>query len=297
MKCTLYIHVARIIHGYISTIIYEQGVKISGEQALTNSAMVSSSFPAEIIHPARLGCMLRLHVVEHPTGDAAAVAFQCDGCMLPGEGTRYTSVVDNHPTHLALHTSCALATPTLQHALVKGTMELRHEAPAGGAGVCSACFETVRGFHYYGSRKTGKGEHPKLHPCCARLPVSIAVRGGLTFELRAEVSHRCTGCRAMEWYYRPWCYRSTNSPDHRVYLHVKCIREIMESPGGGGGGGAGDEDDRVVARLLERADQSSKLERRVCKILVILVRVVVRMLIGDPTALLTEGVSAIVSPW
>ncbi|EAZ06242.1 hypothetical protein OsI_28481 [Oryza sativa Indica Group] len=209
--------------------------------------------PAEVMHPARPGCMLRL--VHGDTG-GAMTNFQCDGCREPGKGgPRYTS------GDLVLHTSCARAAPALQHQLVEGVMELRLVAPAGG-GVCSACYDTVRGFHYYCSRRTSKGEHPKLHPGCAKLPVSMALQSGDAFELRTEVSHRCTSCREMEGFYRPWCYRSTN-PEQRMYLHVKCIEEIQDEA-----------EERMMVRLRERADRNVRMERRVSKTLVIMVRIV-----------------------
>ncbi|EEE68342.1 hypothetical protein OsJ_26638 [Oryza sativa Japonica Group] len=204
----------------------------------------------EVRHPARPGCMLTLH------GDADAMAFQCTGCMETGKGPRYTS--GDH----VLHTYCALATPTLQHPLVEGIMELRLVAPTGGDAVrCDACYDAM--------------------------PRSITLRGGTIFDLRTEVSHRCTSCKAMEGFYRPWFYRSENNPDQRMYLHVKCIKEIQD---------AGDDDEvRMMVRLQERAGRNVRLERRVCKTLVIMVRIVFRLLIGDPTPILTEGVNAIVS--
>ncbi|BAT04588.1 uncharacterized protein [Oryza sativa Japonica Group] len=225
----------------------------------------------EVRHPARPGCMLTLH------GDADAMAFQCTGCMETGKGPRYTS--GDH----VLHTYCALATPTLQHPLVEGIMELRLVAPTGGDAVrCDACYDAVRGFHYHSSTSG-----VDLHPGCAKMPRSITLRGGTIFDLRTEVSHRCTSCKAMEGFYRPWFYRSENNPDQRMYLHVKCIKEIQD---------AGDDDEvRMMVRLQERAGRNVRLERRVCKTLVIMVRIVFRLLIGDPTPILTEGVNAIVS--
>uniref|UniRef100_J3MRM0 DC1 domain-containing protein n=1 Tax=Oryza brachyantha TaxID=4533 RepID=J3MRM0_ORYBR len=206
--------------------------------------MDAADLPDEVPHPARPGLMLRL--VHHHAGDAP-VNFRCDGCREPGEGTRCASA------NLVLHTHCALATPTLQHPLVRGTLQLRRHVASDGDLFCQACYGDVLGLH-----KTSKGEYPDLHPCCAKLPVSITVRGGLTFELREEVSRRCSSCRAMEGYWSPWCYRSTNEP--RVYLHVKCIKEIMPVLfGGGGGGGVGE-------------------------VLLVLMRVVAGLLLGDPTA-------------
>ncbi|EAY84511.1 hypothetical protein OsI_05884 [Oryza sativa Indica Group] len=193
-------------------------------------------------------------------------------------------------------------------------MVLRHVAPTGrDAVLCDACYGAVRGFHYHSS--TGGLD---LHPGCAKMPLSITLQeGGATFDfvLRRKVKHRCSSCRAMEGYYRPWCYRSKNIPDHhqRVYLHINCIKEIMAGLGHGGGGeaskmhrheimaagssrgadaaggeGANDRVNRVIARLQERAggggSSKSKLVRRVCEVLVMLMRVVMGVLLGDPTA-------------
>uniref|UniRef100_A0A0E0LSY4 DC1 domain-containing protein n=1 Tax=Oryza punctata TaxID=4537 RepID=A0A0E0LSY4_ORYPU len=262
----------------------------------------ANNLPAEVAHP-RSGCTLRL--VLHRHGDAAT-NFDCEGCKESGEGTRYTSV--NNP-RVHLHTHCALATRTLQHQLVRGDMELRLIAPTGrDAVLCDACYGAVRGFHYHSSTSS-----LDLHPGCANMPVSITLKeggSGTTFELRTKVKHRCSSCREMEGYYRPWCYRSTNF-DKRVYLHIKCIKEIMAScrrgdgearqthheivaagSSRGAGFGIGEEDDtRVIARLQERAGGSSKLVTRICKVLVIFMRVVIGVLFGDPTALLVAGVN------
>lgn len=55
-----------------------------------------------------------------------------------------------------------------------------------------------------------------------------------------------------------------------------------------GGEGANDRVNRVIARLQERAggggSSKSKLVRRVCEVLVMLMRVVMGVLLGDPTA-------------
>uniref|UniRef100_A0A0D3GY21 DC1 domain-containing protein n=1 Tax=Oryza barthii TaxID=65489 RepID=A0A0D3GY21_9ORYZ len=261
----------------------------------------ADNLPAEVSHP-RLGSGCTLTLVLHRHGDAATI-FDCEGCREPGEGTRYTS------GDLVLHTHCALAAPTLQHPLVKGDMVLRHVAPTGrDAVLCDACYGAVRGFHYHSSTSG-----LDLHPGCAKMPVSITLQeGGATFVLRRKVKHRCTSCRAMEGFYRPWCYRSKNT-DQRMYLHVKCIKEIMAGLGHGGGSGeaskmhhheimaagssrrgadaGGEADDRVnrvIARLQERAggggSSKSKLVRRVCEVLLMLMRVVMGVLLGDPTA-------------
>ncbi|EEE55496.1 hypothetical protein OsJ_03684 [Oryza sativa Japonica Group] len=215
-------------------------------------AAAADNLPAEVPHQAHprsgSGCTL---LVLHRHGDTAT-NFVCDGCREPGEGTRYTS------GDLVLHTHCALAAPTLRHPpAVTPSSATPATAPCAGAG----------------SRK-------------AAPPLS-----------------------------------SSKNTDQRMYLHVKCIKEIMAGLGHGGGGGGNngegcskmhhheimaagscrggadadgegaDRVNRVIARLQERAggggggggSSKSKLVRRVCEVLVMLMRVVIGVLLGDPT--------------
>uniref|UniRef100_A0A0D9X5X0 Uncharacterized protein n=1 Tax=Leersia perrieri TaxID=77586 RepID=A0A0D9X5X0_9ORYZ len=260
------------------------GDRINHElRVLSPTSYSDYTIPEQIMHPTRLGCMLK-KVDHHISG--TTFSFRCDDCRMPGEGTRYILVKNNQPSDSvpAFHTHCALATPTLQHPLVKGTMKLHHEAPAGGI-VCSAFYETVQGFHHYSSKKTNKGEYPKLHPCCAKLPMSITLQGeeGFTLELRAEVDHNCTCCQEIDWEIMVF----PRGSDEAAKIVSGCATVTSR----------GDEDKKVMFRLLERADESNKLEKRIYKILIILVRAVIKMIIGDLTGALIEGLIAIVSLW
>uniref|UniRef100_A0A0D9X5Y0 DC1 domain-containing protein n=1 Tax=Leersia perrieri TaxID=77586 RepID=A0A0D9X5Y0_9ORYZ len=246
-----------------------------------------ADFPRETYHPARgQGCRLKL--VEHREGHGP-IEFHCDGCKTNGKGTRYVS--RDQQQQLALHTDCALAPPTLRHYLVEGEMVLRLQAPparSNDAIRCNACDRMVEGFHYHGSELTEKGLDMDLHPCCAKLRREIRLGTGgrtITFQLRRESKNKCTFCKKTDVrYYRPWFYQSTNTDMPTVYLHVICIMEINESLDGAGN------DEEVLSRLLERAQNITRRNEVVCRILVGLLRLVIKTLMGDPTALVMEGV-------
>lgn len=248
--------------------------------------------PPETPHPAYPEHKLKL---VKPGDDAP---FQCNGCMEPGAGARYTSAC--RPGNLVLHKDCALAEPTLVHPLLKKSMfKLRHKPPAptsDEARLCDACGGKVLGFYYH-CAKTGLD----LHPCCAKLPLVVS-HGELSFELRTEASHRCSSCRAMDGYYRFWFYRSTCKT---VYLHVKCMKEMAGRSRSGAGGSSSTDEDSMVTNFAKEAALplkrspgeragSSKFQS-ICKMVLAVVRIIIAAIIGDPTPILVAGVSAFIS--
>uniref|UniRef100_A0A0E0QGE3 DC1 domain-containing protein n=1 Tax=Oryza rufipogon TaxID=4529 RepID=A0A0E0QGE3_ORYRU len=239
-------------------------------------AAAADNLPAEVPHQAHprsgSGCTL---LVLHRHGDTAT-NFVCDGCREPGEGTRYTS------GDLVLHTHCALAAPTLRHPpAVTPSSATPATAPCAGAGSTTTA-------------------PPAAWTCTRAAP-------------RCRCPSRCRRAAPPP--------SSSKNTDQRMYLHVKCIKEIMAGLGHGGGGGGNngegcskmhhheimaagscrggadaggegaDRVNRVIARLQERAgggaggggSSKSKLVRRVCEVLVMLMRVVIGVLLGDPT--------------
>uniref|UniRef100_A0A0E0LUR2 DC1 domain-containing protein n=1 Tax=Oryza punctata TaxID=4537 RepID=A0A0E0LUR2_ORYPU len=247
------------------------------------------------------------HKLNLITADDAG-RFVCDGCKeLGGAGcARYAC--EEAGCDFDLHAPCALAPDVLppEHTMFKGdaAFVLLHEPPPttddGDLRVCDACGDEVRGFVYHCFDRD-----LDLHPCCAHLPGRVAL-GGVAFELSSggggggSAPRRCLYCRTGEGS-RPhlrrkyWTYSSDDFDGEAVHLHVACVKRMAyESSSAGSsshridGGGRNMPVIRApvqAAVALRKNGRSRSKLKKFLKIVAFVLRVVVGVLFGDPTAM------------
>lgn len=258
--------------------------------------ILSTGDAAEIFLPA-----VHLHKLKktEPAGDVNR--FKCDGWKEDnGAGVRYTCT--SPACNFDLHTCCAkLAGARLVHPFDK-SIELKflYEAPTSenDRRLCDACGGKVLGFNY-------QCGNLNLHPCCAELPALIE-KEDLAFELREKASHKCTGCGGSGGYMTFWFYRSKCK---KYYLHVRCVKEILlgqqlnqlaaaagsSSSSSSSSSAAVAAGDVVTTFVKERALEKYKKKmdgetfERILRVVATVLRVILGVLIGDPTTLLIAG--------
>ncbi|XP_052166364.1 uncharacterized protein LOC127783165 [Oryza glaberrima] len=267
---------------------------------------MSNGTPAKIKH--------KFHQHELKLVTAAAddkERFKCDGCngSIGAACARYTC----NSCDFDLHTSCALAPLVLpEHRLFDGCkFRLLREPPPPGPGnrrVCDACGGDVtgRGFVYHCSDRD-----LDIHPCCATLPESVALDGA-EFVLcdggGRNVPRQCAfckrddgGCSCSRTLRRKvWTYRSCYDGE-AMYLHVACVKEMVQeilAAGHGGGGGDGGGRSIISVSILEKTMKKRKRSRTgkaVKCFLNFAISVIVSVLFGDPTGLAVPLVGAFIS--
>ena len=91
--------------------------------------------------------------------------FKCDGCKEIGIGSRYRCAICDFD----LHTHCALPSPAISHPFYpKCSFQFLPRPPGNTPRLCNACEKDVTGFVYH-CNSCGFD----LHPCCAKLPMTI----------------------------------------------------------------------------------------------------------------------------
>uniref|UniRef100_A0A0D9X7P6 DC1 domain-containing protein n=1 Tax=Leersia perrieri TaxID=77586 RepID=A0A0D9X7P6_9ORYZ len=264
--------------------------------------MAPAQPPATINHP--------FHEF-HPKHDLTLVAsaaggkaewYRCDGCKERGSTTseRYTCETCDFDLHIA----CALAQDVMpDHQLFNGrSFHLLHELPPPERGfrrVCDACGDEVRGFVYH----CFDGDLD-IHPCCAQLPDHVALHG-IDFRLCGgdgrNVPRRCAFCTGNEPYScvrrKVWTYRACYDGED-MFLHVACVKEMVQEILAGHHGGSSSGGGKIVVResvLMGVMQKRSKSSKAVKCFLKFVLSVVVSVLFGDPTGLAVALVGAVFS--
>uniref|UniRef100_A0A0D9X7P8 DC1 domain-containing protein n=1 Tax=Leersia perrieri TaxID=77586 RepID=A0A0D9X7P8_9ORYZ len=264
--------------------------------------MKDSPAPAEIcnhpFHPSH-----KLKLVTAAADPDAAGKFVCDGCKEKGGVgcPRYTC--EDASCDFDLHASCALAPDVLpEHPLFKGSaFVLLHEPPPptptddpGLITVCDACGDEVCGFVYH----CFDGDLD-IHPCCANLPDRVVALDGVVFELcHGRTAPRrcllCTGKKSRRRCRRKyWTYSNNDLDDgEAVHLHVACVKKMAYENSSAAGSSSSHWNMQVTRALvqtgalsLKKKGKSRSAFQKFVKIVVFVLRVVVGVLFGDPTAL------------
>ncbi|CAN6356709.1 unnamed protein product [Urochloa humidicola] len=202
---------------------------------MTKTKLSGVQYPAEVRQPFFPGCTLKLVVSDN---DDRVVEFQCDGCELPGAGARYECKRVLGDDDLDLHISCAIA-HTVPVKKIGGNEFVFRQKPTGGPDdnitYCDACGGDAVGFVYHCSTNSKSKHGFDLHPCCACLRESFDM-AGITFELRMGAPpRRCFLCNKKKLgpqRRKCWTYGSVGGVgfdedrDEPVFLHVACARDL-----------------------------------------------------------------------
>ncbi|KAJ8635572.1 hypothetical protein MRB53_009846 [Persea americana] len=219
--------------------------------------------------------------------------FQCNGCKESGIGNKYKC----SECGFDLHEKCALPNRPTEHAFYNKCEFLLHDKIPSNT-KCDGCKKVVQGF---GFRCRKRHCTYVLHPCCANLPW-ILHDGSIDLHLRSKkLSRPCNKCQKKG---PGWSYRS----DCKKYnLHVACAKELLME--------AWDaiyrnEDANKVREIQTRIPKMVVAEKnhhhdkgkggggkilKWARTVTVAVRVVVSVLLGDPTAIIAAVASSIFS--
>lgn len=217
--------------------------------------------------------------------------FQCNGCNQPGIGSHYTCP---HPRcNFDLHISCAISSGpflSVHHPFQrKCKFELRPSS-SGKAQRCEACREdaTAYVYHCQGPCKS------ILHPCCAKLPMNLKA-GDVSLFLYREPQKSCQKCGHKG---KGWSYRSA---DGKCNLHVGCAKELIAENwlhGLGHGGSDGRISQTTIPNLNNMIQTYSRLNgrlRRFTETALLVLKIVISAMLGDPSALIAETVKLLLT--
>ncbi|WOH04665.1 hypothetical protein DCAR_0624076 [Daucus carota subsp. sativus] len=138
--------------------------------------------------------------------------FKCDGCNEVGIGSKYKCGSCDYD----LHMHCAVPSASITHPFyTKCSFQFLPRPPGLTPRYCNACQKDVSGFVYHcGSCGFD------LHPCCAKLPMTLD-DGEVKLYLYRKVSSACHKCGRKG---RSWSYRSACK---KYNLHVACVKEML----------------------------------------------------------------------
>ena len=220
--------------------------------------------------------------------------YTCDGCKEPGFGSRYRC----EACDFDLHKDCMFPAETTTHDFFgNATFKFLPRPPNLKCqekhcrnkckSYCDACGKVVKGFVYHCA-----AHNLDLHPCCRNLETKMDIHGE-DFWLQDKVSRRCNWCRKKKLHGRGsgvqgWAYASRNED---YYFHVGCVPEMtLDAWQNDGGSGNDDDDDRSVAtvsKMKMQLQRNSKGNRgrgnKYWKMLKSILKIIVSVLLGDPT--------------
>ncbi|CAN6338728.1 unnamed protein product [Urochloa humidicola] len=271
-----------------------------------------SDRPAQVIgHPFFPGYTLELVLDDD---DDHRVGFRCDGCELPGAGARY-ECKRGLGEDVDLHISCALAHTAPVRKIGGNEFVLRQKpaaAPADETTYCDACGGDAVGFVYHCPKLDND-----LHPCCADLRESFDLPS-ISFELHMGAPPRgCAVCTKKKLGVGPrqrkcWTYGSVGGDDP-VFLHVACARDLglgsdisfstavsLDVARASERRLAGDFREEAIIPVRAQAVNRLLLQRRgprrrhfSLRVLGVIVRAVIGVIFGDPTAMIVAVAGAL----
>ncbi|KAA8534218.1 hypothetical protein F0562_031589 [Nyssa sinensis] len=216
--------------------------------------------------------------------------FPCNGCKEDGFGSRHRCKCCDYE----LHNECKNPQPTISHDFFKGyTFTFFEKLPEGCGDIyckehpryCSACGKEICGFVYHCKEKGWN-----LHPCCSSLPTKRCI-DGMSFELRNKASSKCMRCnhkvvRCGSKSVPCWSYVCTSEPEGYQF-HVCCVIEMVHEAWKKGAVGNIDSNalEKISLRLVVNSKRKDRKVSQFLTTLAILLKTIVGILLGDPTAI------------
>ncbi|MGI4297423.1 cation transporter [Klebsiella pneumoniae] len=213
--------------------------------------------------------------------------FTCIGCKEEGIGPRYRC----DPCDYDFHKECKSPKETTTHELFKGSTFKYLSQPDKNKRYCDACGWKIKGCFYH-----CEAGDLDMHPCCSNLKGKLCT-GGTDFILRDKVKYMCLWCKKKkrDWIaeneFPGWSYVSK---EKRICCHVHCMWPmIFEAWKQDGFHGTDDDDDNLTMALSKIAlkgmaysyGNGGRCRVEILKSAGIFLRVIIGILLGDPTAL------------
>ncbi|KAK2639978.1 hypothetical protein Ddye_027773 [Dipteronia dyeriana] len=242
---------------------------------------------------ARPGTMREIHADHQHQHQLVLKSYKkpyiCDGCKEPGIGSRYRCEECDYD----LHKLCIFYKSTTSHNFFLNSTFKFLLRPLGDR-FCDGCGKTVRGFLYHCEEKGWD-----LHPCCMNLPNKLKV-DDVQFKLRDKVLKKCFWCNRKRLEgsvskIKGWSYVSNHEKYH---FHVYCASEMMLEGWKNESYSNNNDNDQTAPGSLASASELPKQGRsrengsgssggKFIRITKMFFKILVGILLGDPTATLT----------
>ncbi|PIN22865.1 hypothetical protein CDL12_04416 [Handroanthus impetiginosus] len=203
-----------------------------------------------------------------------------------GFGQRYTCYLCGKE----LHRECRYPKGIITHGYFPGSSFKFHGKPFTRLGkngkreyskCCDACGKDICGFSYH-----CEVDNLDLHPCCRNLQEKLLVDTSM-FNLRSKVLSKCMMCKKGKIsdgnrYAPGWSYVSKCNKYH---FHVYCMKEMVHEAYMKSGNMALEE---VDLKGVIKSKKSSRTERTAFGTIKAFLKIIVAVLLGDPTLLISN---------
>ncbi|XP_015961487.1 uncharacterized protein LOC107485466 [Arachis duranensis] len=228
--------------------------------------------------------------------------YKCNGCKELGFGPSYRCEICNY----ILHEECANVDRLAFHRFFpKSHFEFFEKAPGYRTRYCDACGKDVLGFVYHCSQ-TGFD----LHPCCLKLKDSVCDKDGcVTLKLSQKVPRKCLKCKSRNVVnkVKGWSYVSCNEDNNSCY-HVSCVKELILENWKRGYFSTQEQNNYSVihhemieyeSRQLALTRSSRRLGtiKKYTKIAVVIFKLIVSAIFGNPISAIATLVEALVQDY
>lgn len=233
----------------------------------------------ETVHMCPSGHVLKLMSFKNP--------YTCGGCKVQGYGPRYECESCNYN----LHDSCLLTSATASHPFFPNDtilVFLKDPPEDRGRRRCDICAQEICGFNYH---DFGDEDGWDLHPCCLHLKPEFEAEG-IKFQLQKAVKSNCM-----------WCNKGTlkeSAPGVRgcsyvskckkYHFHVRCVMEnvldVLKRQEAS--------ETEHVRLQLHTGRNKKRHSKYISKIMLVILKTVASILIGDPVAAAASFLSELV---
>ncbi|KAG9453488.1 hypothetical protein H6P81_006392 [Aristolochia fimbriata] len=240
------------------------------------------------------------HLISHPHSivlENHGKPYRCDGCLEVGFGSGFRC----DPCNFDLHRECAKASSFTSHRFFGKHVlfKFMERTPGARARYCDACGRDVKGLVYHCEAKGWD-----LHPCCAHLPEVIRNEEvELRLKPKKASSSKCQRCGKNKHRNNAsgWWYVST---DGEYKFHVACIKNMAveewkrrrsAQKAGTTTLALGMSEDDVFPLQIARRGGNGGGFRKYQRILKLVVKLLVSVLVGDPTAVFAGVVASLLT--